>query len=240
MSQYAALEAFPPKEGFKQPYSVAMNRAPTPQKGDPKTLISQDGAAPQINLFLPKKHMEPNTNNRTIYNPVQKDYVTFLKTSAETNGAFTFIECSVAPGGGVGLHYHKTYEETFEPLEGILSVECNGVAKQYGVGESVTAGRRMNHRFFNEMEQECRFLCKMTPGQPGLEAALQIGYGLARDGKTNKGLPKDPQVLAYLIQLSETNLPGWRSVFEWILRWQARSFIKKGGEKGLRETYVQI
>ncbi len=184
--------------------------------------------------------METNTNNRTIYNPVQKDYVTFLKTSAETNGAFTLIECSVAPGGGVGLHYHKTYEETFEPLEGILSVECNGVTKQYGVGESVTASKMMNHRFFNETEQECRFLCKMTPGQPGLEAALQIGYGLARDGKTNKGLPKDPQVLAYLIQLSETNLPGWRSVFEWILRWQARSFIKKGGEKGLRETYLQI
>ena len=51
---------------------------------------------------------------RTIYNPIQKDTVTFLKTHADTNGACTLVEVELADGGGVGLHYHKTYSEAFE------------------------------------------------------------------------------------------------------------------------------
>ena len=35
-----------------------------------------------------------------IYNPIQKDYVTFLETSDETGGEHTLIEIEVAPGGG--------------------------------------------------------------------------------------------------------------------------------------------
>lgn len=55
---------------------------------------------------------------RTIYNPLQKDYVRFIKLGNETNGASTLVEVELANGGGVGLHYHKTYAETFTCLEG--------------------------------------------------------------------------------------------------------------------------
>ena len=51
---------------------------------------------------------------RKIYNPIQKDQVVFLKTAADTNGACTLVEVTLADGGGVGLHYHKTYAEKFE------------------------------------------------------------------------------------------------------------------------------
>ena len=57
-------------------------------------------------------------NERRIHNQVQKDTVTFLKTSADTNGEYTLVEVELADGGGVGLHYHKTYSEKFECLEG--------------------------------------------------------------------------------------------------------------------------
>ena len=63
-------------------------------------------------------------NPRRIYNPVQKDYVTFIKTSAETNGEFTLVEVELAPQGGVGIHYHKTYSERFDCLEGELKVQA--------------------------------------------------------------------------------------------------------------------
>ena len=39
-------------------------------------------------------------DKRRIYNPIQKDYATFLKTSEETGGERTVIEIEVAPGGG--------------------------------------------------------------------------------------------------------------------------------------------
>lgn len=59
---------------------------------------------------------------RKIYNPIQKDQVIFLKTSDDTNGAFTLVEVLLADGGGVGLHYHKTYSEKFSCLEGEVQV----------------------------------------------------------------------------------------------------------------------
>ena len=39
---------------------------------------------------------------RKIYNPIQKDYVTFLKTAGDTNGECTLVEVELADGGGVG------------------------------------------------------------------------------------------------------------------------------------------
>ena len=45
---------------------------------------------------------------RKIYNPIQKDTVTFLKTSEDTKGEYTLVEVELADDGGVGLHYHKT------------------------------------------------------------------------------------------------------------------------------------
>ncbi|MBA2715375.1 MAG: hypothetical protein H0U55_17720 [Rubrobacteraceae bacterium] len=56
------------------------------------------------------------------YNPGQKDYAAFLKTSEETGGELTLIEIEVAPGGGTPPHYHKTYDEHFEVLAGALEV----------------------------------------------------------------------------------------------------------------------
>lgn len=47
------------------------------------------------------------SEKRRYYNPIQKDYATFLETSEETGGEFTLIEIEVAPGGGTPPHYHK-------------------------------------------------------------------------------------------------------------------------------------
>jgi len=47
-----------------------------------------------------------NNLSRVIYNPVQQDTAIFIQTLQETNGAYSLIEVEVAPGGGVGLHYH--------------------------------------------------------------------------------------------------------------------------------------
>ena len=60
---------------------------------------------------------------RKIYNPIQKGTVSFLKTSSETNGQCTLVEVELADCGGVGLHYHKTYSESFECVEGEVQVQ---------------------------------------------------------------------------------------------------------------------
>jgi quercetin dioxygenase-like cupin family protein len=176
---------------------------------------------------------------RRIYNPVQKDYVTFLKTSSDTDGASTLVEVELAPGGGVGIHFHKTYREIFNCLEGTLGVQLGSVVSRLRPGESATALPNVNHRFFNDSNTVCRFRVELQPASRGFEESLQVAYGLARDGKTNrKGLPSSTLALAWLFDISESNLPGWRSIFEFILRYQAKRARERGIDRELRERYV--
>lgn len=180
-------------------------------------------------------------NKRRIYNPIQKDSVTFLKTSEETNGQCTLLEVELAPKGGVGLHYHKTYSEKFDCLEGELKVQAGKIIYTLSPGQSITALPNVNHRFFNTSSKACKFKVELNPASRGFEQSLQIGYGLAKDGQTNsKGFPKDRLALAWLFEISESNLPGWMSVFEFILRRQARKAKARGLDQELVQKYVRF
>jgi quercetin dioxygenase-like cupin family protein len=180
-------------------------------------------------------------DERRIYNPVQKDYVTFLKTSDETNGTSTLVEVELASGGGVGMHFHKTYSERFEVLEGELKVQLGNTIHTLKKGDIATAHPAIDHRFFNESDQSCKFRVELNPGSKGFEQSLQVGYGLARDGETrSNGFPKNSLALAWLFEISESNLRGWRSVFEFILRAQAKRARAKGLDQELIKKYVRF
>lgn len=178
---------------------------------------------------------------RKIYNPIQKDYVTFIKTSKETNGEYTLVEVELADGGGVGLHYHKTYSEAFCCIEGEVQVKLDKVLYTLKEHESAIAEKNVNHLFRNRSGKPCRFTVELRPGSPGFEKSLQIGYGLAQDGLCRpNGFPKDRLALAWLFDISESNLPGWMSIFEFILRKQAKKTVTKGIDKSLTEKYVRF
>ena len=181
------------------------------------------------------------TMERKIYNPIQKDYVTFIKTAAETNGECTLVEVELASGGGVGLHYHKTYSEKFDCLDGEVQIALGKKIVTLMPGESATAEPNVNHLFRNRSGKTCRFQVELHPASPGFEQSLQVGYGLANDGlcKPN-GFPKDKLALAWLFDISESNLPGWMSIFEFILRKQAKKAREKQIDKALTEKYVRF
>lgn len=178
---------------------------------------------------------------RRIYNPIQKDSVVFLKTAAETNGECTLVEVELADGGGVGLHFHKTYSESFTCIDGELQVQLGKELHALKAGQNAVAPPGVNHLFQNRSGKTCKFRCELRPASRGFEQSLQVGYGLATDGLCrSNGFPKDPLALAYLFEISESNLPGWRSIFEFILRAQARKARKKGLDKQLIEKYVKF
>lgn len=178
---------------------------------------------------------------RKIYNPIQRDSVTFLQTAADTNGEYTLVEVELADGGCVGLHYHKTYSEKFDCLEGEVQVQLDKVIHTLQPGQSATATPMINHLFRNRSGKPCRFKVEIRPASRGFEQSLQIAYGLANDGlcKSN-GFPKDGLALAWLFSISESNLPGWRSIFEFILRRQAKKAIQRGTDRQLVEKYVKF
>lgn len=178
---------------------------------------------------------------RKIYNPIQKDTVNFLKTFADTNGECTLVEVELADSGGVGLHYHKTYSESFSCLEGEVQVQLGKTIHKLQPGQSATAEPNVNHLFRNRSGKPCRFRVELKPASRGFEQSLQIGYGLARDGQCSpNGFPKDKLALAWLFEISESNLPGWRSIFEIILKIQAKKARQKGIDKKLTDLYVKF
>ena len=178
---------------------------------------------------------------RKIYNPIQKDQVIFLKTQADTNGECTLVEVELADGGGVGLHYHKTYTEKFDCLEGEVQVQLGKTIHNLLPGQSASAEPNTNHLFRNRSGKSCKFHVELRPASRGFEQSLQIGYGLATDGlcKSN-GFPKDKLALAWLFDISESNLPGWMSIFEFVLRKQAKKAREKGIDRDLTARYVRF
>jgi quercetin dioxygenase-like cupin family protein len=179
-------------------------------------------------------------DERRYYNPVQKDAATFLKTSEETEGEYTLMEIEVAPGGGTKPHYHKTYTESFEVIEGSLEVLVGDQTCFLRAGEKAVVPRNTLHRFHNAMDETVTFLCEMRPGQPGFENTLKVGYGLASDGLTRSdGTPKNLYHMALLLEWSEIRVPGIFTLIEPIMRFLAKRARRKGIDKELEERYCR-
>ena len=190
-----------------------------------------------MSTYTPSRRVD----QRRIYNPVQKDAATFLETSAESGGRRTLLELELAPGGGNSLHRHITYAERFDVLQGTLTVEVSGTVRRLAPGEQATAPAGAMHRFANETDERVVFRVELTPGHAGFESALQITYGLARDGLVRPdGLPKSITHAALLIGWSETRVGGPTGLLTRLLTpvaWLAR---RRGIDRQLIERYRVI
>lgn len=145
---------------------------------------------------------------QVIDNPITGERITFLQTTADTEGELLSVEVELPPRSkGVPKHYHLVQTERFEALEGTLDVHAGGRDLRLRPGEVAEAPPRVLHRFWNGSDAPAKFRCDVRhPAQ--IETSLEAVHGLARDGKTNKnGVPKNPFQLALLTELSESYLP---------------------------------
>jgi quercetin dioxygenase-like cupin family protein len=174
-----------------------------------------------------------------IYNPVQKDYATFLKTANQTGRALTLIEVELAPHGGNGLHRHTSFSEGFEVLDGELWVQIGAENRVLRVGEKALVPPMVNHRFYSRSDSPSRFLVKIQPGHRGFESSLRIAYGLAIDGQMKAdGLPKNPLVLGVLSELGNTQTAGAMAVLNPVLALLAWVARRRGLTRALEEKYL--
>ena len=178
----------------------------------------------------------PASEDRWIYNPVQKDRATFLETSEQTGGERTLIEFELAPGGGNSPHYHLTYDEHFEVVEGALEVLVGEEARTLRPGQKAVAPRNVLHRFRNTTEEPVKFLVELRPGHAGFEKAVKVAYGLASDGRNPF---HHPYYTAVLLEWSDMRLPGVFTVAEPLFRLLARRARRKGIDKELEARYCR-
>lgn len=175
---------------------------------------------------------------RVFENPLIKDKVTLLQSSAETGGLYTLLEVELAVGGGNGLHAHTSFEEEFIPIEGVLGIQLEKKNLQVQPGEKAIAPLGKWHRFYNPGDTPIRFQVKLNPSNAGFEKGLMIAYGLADDGATNKkGVPKSFTHIALLTAMTDTILPGIYSFLQPLLRWKAKKAIEKGVDQVLIKKY---
>lgn len=173
----------------------------------------------------------------SIYNPVQKDSVTFLR---RTDGrCSTLVDVELAPGGGNGLHTHTAYAEEFTCLQGLLGIHLDGRELTLRPGESALAPIGSVHRFYNASPQPVRFRTEIAPGHRGFEQSLILAYGLAQDGRVNpKGMPMNIWHLALIADMSDSRLAGPLRVLNPVLAGLARRARARGIEADLCQRYL--
>ena len=182
--------------------------------------------------------MTTNTLQRRFYNPVQKDYVTFLETSRESRGKRTHGLLEVAPGGKVNPHYHNTFSETFIVRSGTLNLQLGNRRLVLKSGEKATVPFNTLHTWSNTSKETLVCDVILEPGNRGFEKALQAGYGLATDGLMQpNGMPKSIWHLALLVELSETKIAGGIRLVNGLLGLMARIARWLGKDKDLEKYY---
>jgi quercetin dioxygenase-like cupin family protein len=126
----------------------------------------------------------------TIHNPVTGERITFLATSADTDGEAVVIETVVQPHGFVAAaHVHPSQSERFAVVEGTLGLKVRRKKLTLEQGDVLTVEPGTPHRFWNAGENEVRFVCEVRPALQ-FESLLETMFTLATDGKTNrKGMP---------------------------------------------------
>jgi quercetin dioxygenase-like cupin family protein len=146
---------------------------------------------------------------QTLYNPVTKERMTFLRTAAQTGGDHVLIELRSEPGGFVAAaHTHPVQTETFEIVSGTLGAKVGGKKIEARAGETLVVEPGTAHKWWNAGEDELVFRAEGLPaGQ--FEQLIETMFGLAVDGKTNKkGMP-NPLRLAVIAKhhFAEVQLP---------------------------------
>ncbi|MEJ8801849.1 cupin domain-containing protein [Pontibacter sp. H249] len=181
-----------------------------------------------------------STLPKSIYNPLSKDRVTFLMSGEETNGEYVLVKVELAPKGGNALHYHTTFTEEFEVLEGTLSIELEKEVISIREGEKAVAPLNKLHRFFNQDENcSCTFLVTIRPARQ-FEQMLRIAYGLINDGLTNsKGIPKSIWHMALMFHMGESYLPGIPLRLQvWLAGLLSTEARRRGKHKELEKYYL--
>jgi len=179
-------------------------------------------------------------DNQTIQNKLTGEQITFLESVKDNGGVRSVLKFKVEPKANVPLHYHNSFDEKFEVVDGELSVVTGKTKVKLKKGETATAYKTVRHRYLNESSDVTEFLVTISPGNLHVENMFKIYCGLANDGQSNKqGIPKSPFVMGLMMELGESRLTGWMTLASPLLKWLAGSARKKGIDKILYDKYCK-
>ena len=168
-------------------------------------------------------------SSKTYYNPVTKVKAQFLKSTADTGGAYTLLQSKmeINTSNLPPYHYHTKFTELFTIVEGELNMMVGKDKKTMILkkGESYRVKKKEPHTFWNASDNPVVYQVKHEPACQ-FEKALKISHSLAAIGKAGKGgTPKNILHIAMLAQMGNTylyNMPLW-------LQWPIYTLLNLAG-----------
>jgi mannose-6-phosphate isomerase-like protein (cupin superfamily) len=205
--------------------AVAALRGGGPNDGKPRAASEAPG--------------EMDTEIETLSNPLTGEEVAFLLTAAATGGQRTVVEIRLPPrASGPPAHFHTAFSETFEVLEGELTLRVGDRTARLGEGERLVIPPGCLHTFRSDVDRPVRFRGTIEPGSAEFENCARISFGLAREGfVTRAGVPKRLSHLAVLAAMSQSNLTGLGRVLLPIFRLWARTGPGRDTRRALVRRY---
>lgn len=143
-----------------------------------------------------------------LLNPMTADEVTLLAPLPHApHDALVFVTRLVAGAAGSPPHRHAHLIETFEGLDGVVTVRLGKTDVLLGRGDIVTVRPNTIHAFRNVSDRPALLKCTVTPGAR-FERFLRGMQSDAEKGRTNAaGIPRDPRRLARLLLDADFHFP---------------------------------
>ncbi len=167
-------------------------------------------------------------------NPITRERVTFLETSASTNNELLRMETfNLADGYNRVYHFHPTQVERHEILGGRMGVTVAGKDSILNPGDSVVFERNVPHRFWNaDKSTTIHFITEFRPAYD-TEDFIETYIALARAGKfADDGFP---YTLQFLTMLQAHPIAGYAAGAP---KWFQRLIIGTGASLGRLAGYV--
>lgn len=126
-----------------------------------------------------------------IENPVTRQRLIFLVTSADSDGELFAAEGIFAPGGFAGVpHVHPHQDERFEVLAGDAAFDIDGAHHILGAGDSIDVPRGTKHTFANADADEMRVRFEFRPALTSTERFYELYFAFAQEGRVGaKAMP---------------------------------------------------
>lgn len=169
-------------------------------------------------------------------NPQLGEYAAGLATAEETDGEYA-QGLLITPSGATGPaeHFHPTYAETFEVVEGEFIVEVKGEPGTLGAGESITIESGTPHTFRNESDSYASCIVESRPAGR-LGEVVMLLFGLAHDGKLpESGQPSFLQAMVMAEEMGDDTV--FTSPPPAVQKVLAKVFGPIGRHLGYRATY---